>query len=692
MRIRVALLTLASLGMVLALAGCAEPPLPTPAASPTAVNTATPRPSPTATITRTPTPTATFTATPTSTSTRTPTATATVSPLLAGQVKINTANAASLAQVQQWGLGEVTAQRSLRDGKLVLVTTAEGLYLYDAAAWRLVHFFAGGSLPAVSADESLLAYSDAARIGLYDLANLRELKSPTVDAQMVLAAFSPDASLLAVVHSSTDIDVIRLSDLSVTKLTRARTAAQEPITNSAAISPDNRFLLTGESFRVPGANAHNVVLWNIGTQKLVWYLKSTAYIVTSHPFSPNGRYFLTYDRSYTYLHETASGNVLFKAVGLASDAPFSSDGKLFFLNNQGAVRIYTAGDYPGGFVRLLAPKGEGGIYFSPDSSQFFGGDQVWRVDTWQAQPAENKSPAQAYLDTERAVALGHFAGLRGLKTGSNGELWAWGGMERTVYLWEAVSGTRLTAQIEGNRFMANLAVHPQSQRFAACTDRGLEVVNLAQGTRSLFGQCSRNGILAFSPDGSRLARVSLTRVDLLNAADGSVMHTLAENIYLIQWMEFSEDGNWLAVGTVKNRENGYCQVRLWQITPLRLVPGFRGLLIPGGGSGVYDMGVTPDGQWLVGLTNMLRLWRTADAEQMKFKNTYATALAISPDSSLVATAGSSGVALWSLPALEAAGELGRSGQKIVELAFDASGANLITLGADGVIRLWKVKP
>ena len=48
---------------------------------------------------------------------------------------------------------------------------------------------------------------------------------------MTAAAFSQDNRMLAVAHSSTDIDVIRLEDMSVTGLTRERTSQYEPETH-----------------------------------------------------------------------------------------------------------------------------------------------------------------------------------------------------------------------------------------------------------------------------------------------------------------------------------------------------------------------------------------------------------------------------------------------------------------------------
>lgn len=652
-------------------------PVPTVGNNPTA-------PIPTAIPSATPAPTLTPTAAPSPTATLVPSPTATLSPLKAASARLDVQNVGKLQSAGQWGLGAITNQFSLQNGKLVLAVTAEGLYLYDFASLKRIAYFPKATQPRFSDDGRwMVAFSD--KVILYDLVNQKEFKSPPVSASATSAAFSADNKFLAVAHSSTDIDVVRLEDMSVTNLTRERTAAYEPQTNQAAFSPDNQFLLTHEN--------GGIVLWNIPEKKLVWYLKNLPQYISSSPFSPDGRYFMSQDQNFTYLRETRFGGVVFSGLGHPSAAPYSADGKLFFLRNKNVATLYTAGEYPGGVVRILVVEGQGEVKFSADSSKFFAGNLVMNLADFKTETLNNAPVKDANLSPAQALELGHISNLKGVAFGKQGELYAWGAIARTVYLLELGSGKAQTIEVAGNQFIANIAFHPESQRLAACTNLGLEIMDMKDRSLKQFGGCAPRGWVAFSPDGSKIARAGLTRVDLLNASDGSTLNSLIEHNIDVNQLAFSADGNWLAVGTIKNRENGYTQVSLWKLNPVvNLVPGFRGQKIPGGGSdtGFYGLAVSPDGQWLLGLTNMLRAWRVADAEQMKFNDQRGDLLVLSPDGSLAATASSGQVGFWSVPNLERVGTLSGAVGQPLGMAFNANGTLFATVNKEGMVQLYSV--
>ena len=575
-------------------------------------------------------------------------------------------------------MGAIHSQISLQNGKLVLAWTSQGLYMYDVQTLELVQFFPKASSAYFSDDQRWMVYGDSSQISIYDLVNAKPYKSLAVSPAMTVAAFSQDDQFLAVVHSSTDIDVIRLDDLSSVNLTRDRTAVYEPVTTMAVFSPDNQYLLTQEN--------SGLVMWNVTEKKLVWYLKNFSQTIPPKTFSPDGRFFLTQDNKGSTLRDSRFGTELFSTLGWAVGSPYSPDGKLFFLVNKTVVTVYTLNQYPG-VVRTLFAEGPGATYFSDDSSQLFAGNNILNLSDLTIKVVESTPVNVAQISPAQALQLGHFTNLEGFTTGKQGQLWVWGTLGRQVFLWETVSGKIQYAEIAGSHFIANLAYHADSQRFAACTDKGLEVINLKDSTRQLFTACQPSGQVAFSPDGSLIARATLNRIELLNSADGSTIHTMPEHTIDINKLVFSADGKWLAVGTYKNIQNGYCEVSLWGLDPFRLVGGFRGKQIPGG---VNDLAVTPDGQWLVGMTNMLRLWRTAGAEQMKYADTYGTSLALSPDGSLAAVGGFGSVSLWSVPEFDSVGSVTGSSEGVLNLGFTADGASLITIDEEGLVRLWAV--
>ena len=572
--------------LTLILAGCGANVTPSPTslppatAAPSLVPSATAAPLPSATPTAVITPTLPPTPTLSPTPTLVPSPTPTVSTLLAAREALTAANARNLKVQALWGLGAIHSQVSLQQGKLVLAETTLGLYLYDFAALKLIQFFPEATSPYFSQDEAWMAYLDGSGIKIYDLDNLKAHQAPAGGGAMTAAAFSPDDKLLAVVHSSTNIDVIRMDDLSAVNLTRDRTSTYEPETYKTVFSPDGQFLLTQEN--------GGLVLWIVAEKKLVWYMNNFSQAIPDRPFSPDGSFFLTQDNKGSTLRDTRFGTELFSLLGWASGSPYSPDGKYFFLLNKTVATVYTLNHYPG-VVRTLFVQGAGPTYFSGDSSTFFAGDNVLKLADNTVKVVKSEAQQNAQIDPAQALKLGHFNNLKGFATGEEGQLWVWGVLDRQMFLWETVSGQLQMVEISGKSFYANVAYHAASQRFFACTDKGLEVINMKDGTRQLFTACLPGAQVAISPDGTMIARAALTRIELLNAGDGSAIHTMPEHTNDINHLVFSADGKWLAVGTVKNMQNGYCEVSLWSLAPFQLVSGFRGKQIPGG---VNDLAVT----------------------------------------------------------------------------------------------------
>jgi WD40 repeat protein len=601
--------------------------------------------------------------------------------LLAVNPKVDATNATKIRQKTQWGLGKITAQTPLQNGKLLMVGTAGGLYLYDGGTKKRIEFFPGCTKFELSPDQQLIAIACSGnKIIVYDLANFKSYKPAT--GVMMAAGFSGDNKLLAVVHTSLNIDIIRLDSMeTTTNLTRAQTNKREPVTNWVAFSPDNQSLLTAE--------VDGFVYWDLAEKNFHWYVKNTIQLITSAPFSADGKFFLTSDNTYTHLRETRFGTDLFTAVGVGSGTSFSPDGKLFVVNNKGVFTIYTVQQEPG-VVKIVYPgdKREEVSFLNSSSRLVVNNGYAAWVPTGVDPGTINPTPPSApQISPSEAIQLGHFDNLAGFSWGKQSELWVWGSVDNQAYVWNASSEKIQTASFTGTRFLANIVYHPESQRFAACTDKGLEIISLKDNAHSQFSACIGSGQIAFSPDGTQIARASaLNNIDLINTTDGRLLHQLVEHTTKISRLIYSTDGKWLAAIADS-------QISLWQLDPLKRVDSFHGKPVFGIAS---DLAIAPDGQWLLEISNIknytAHVWRVPDGSLIKSvvdKSFYK--LALSPDGKLAVMSTSAGVvSFWSVPDLVSLGNITARFGEVISFGFNADGSKLISIGKDGIIRLWVV--
>jgi WD40 repeat protein len=702
-----------------AVTGCSpdQPPAPTvEPPSPAPSLTLTPSPSPTQTITPSVTPSLppTLTLTPS----LTPTPTLTPIPWSANLLAADTAKA--VKQLAQWGRGVITAQLQLEGGQKVLVTTGLGLYLYEVKDFRLVRFLPDARYIAHTPDQHWLAYSlvKSRQIGILEISSGRlvtaldipveipkvlpdylekqRAKYPDIDSlyaerlfQMTGVAFNPEGNRLAVAFQSGDIAIWRLPEGALEKkLTRDRTSwTDETPTDQLAFSPDGSQLLTHEQ-------AGHFVLWQINEGKLLWYLRYQNQNLSPCPFTPDGKRFITASSTFGattanfYLRETRFGETLLTSPGTLSSSAVSKDGTLLAAAHLQTVKLFTLGDYPAPLRILVTGVNVYKTAFSNDAQQLIvnDGQQVWDLKEFkQVSSGPAPAPTVSPIDDARALQLGHLYAMDGLALGAQQQLYVWGHRAAQAYVWEAASGAVRQAEFSSPAIMRNLAFNPPGL-LAACTQNGLELIQLADNQRTVFNRCVDLGTLAIAPDGASLARGAMANIDLVNRADGQVKGQLIEQQSLISRLSFSKDGQWLLANTPKNNAWGTSQFNLWQVNP-PLSLHFSGFSVPGE---ITAMAVTPDGQWLALSSDKLRLWRIANREQVKIAGgTGITSLNFSPDSKLLAAGNQNGsITLWSVPEMELVAALQGHVLPVIAVAFTSDGKNLVSASNDGTVRLW----
>ncbi len=362
-----------------------------------------------------------------------------------------------------------------------------------------------------------------------------------------VAAFSPDSSRLAVGCYFGSIwlwDLTRPGDSAVILHPNAGAIA------SLAFSPDGRGLAWS-------SQEGGLKIRDLHSGKDLGAFRGRSGAVVALAYSPDGRSLATggLDRTVRLWDATAPeegplrGGPDARVTGLA----YAPDGRLLALGNSRDTRARTVRLWDVDARKTLAavpcPAGPvRGAVVSPDGRflAWVGADRVlhaWDLATQQA----------AWAQT---LAAGPDAGLA---YSPRGDRLAWGGADGTVRLCDAATGQEVSTLGPHGSAVTGITFHPRDPLLAtAGPDGSLAVWELASGKSvAQFGGTSPNADggampereppspaetrvtrLAFSPDGQRLATVSVRRpVEVWDVSTGRLALTL----------EWGSGGNAVAV-------------------------------------------------------------------------------------------------------------------------------------------------
>jgi WD40 repeat protein len=249
------------------------------------------------------------------------------------------------------------------DGKILASGTKDGMItLWDPGLGTIIRKLAGSGTAvnelAFSPDGGTLASgSEDGSIALWDAAAGTRKRTLHGHALGIVALrFSPDGAALAAADDSPDIIDW---DPASGKLLHTFTIAGYSLITSMAVSPDQKFLASGDS-------KGRILLWDLSRREPVLSLQGHASWIYSLAFSPDGKRLASGSEDHRVILWDAAGgksSVLNGHTERVKRVAFSPDGSI--LASAGGDHIIILWD-PATGKKLRVLQGNPGIAFSPD--------------------------------------------------------------------------------------------------------------------------------------------------------------------------------------------------------------------------------------------------------------------------------------------------------------------------------------
>ena len=582
------------------------------------------------------------------------------------------------------GKGAIREMRYSPDGKLLVVASGIGIWLYDVTTHQEGRLFTaptsvvgclafspdGRTFASGSADGTIILNGPIVQLDK----SIGVQKTLTGHTDYVWSVvFSPDGKTL--VSDSWD---------GTTRLWDAITGEEKWILTKDSVRASMLSFTPDGGTMVSVSWEEKIRLWDSITGK---HQKTFAL----HPdcstmgaaFSPDGKTVAIGSENGTiYLHDLNTGELKMALTGhkeYVENLAFSPDGKtLASGSGDGTIRFW---DIHTGEYRLIFTGhtlDTIGVAFSPDGKTLASSIDDGTIRFWDTDTGNEKRPF-----------IGHSESVYSVAFNPNGDIIASGSVTGIINLWNADTAQHIKT-LSGFGDIANNLVFSPDGRTLASGHAGIRLWDVQTGEHKmqLTGHIDAIGSVAFSPDGKTLASGGWDKtIRLWDAHTGKHKKTLMGHTKSVNSIAFNPDGRTLASGG--NDET----IRLWDIDT-----GKSEMTLVGHTEWVDSIAFSPDGKTLAsgGGDSIILFWNI-DTGKTKMTLTGHTdwvySLAFSPDGKTIASGCTDAtIHLWDTQTGAYQKTLTGHTARVRSLAFSPDGKTLVSGSEDGSVLLWKMNP
>jgi len=554
---------------------------------------------------------------------------------------------------------------------------------------------------------------------------------------VVDAAFSPNGKKLVSGQSNGQLNLWDINSGKLLKSTSTNADSGRYVLSSVAFSPTDSLIATSSS-------DSTLRLWDGHNLSPIQPGYGHWGRINSVIFSPDGRLIASASGDRTIrLWETASGRLtsILKDKNQQSgvdEIRFSPDGKqLASAHYDGAVCLWNSDN--GELIRSISGH-DGGVWavaFSPKGNTLATAGKDHKVRLWNV---KNGALMQT-LD-------GHTGGVYTITYKPDGRMLASGSEDNTIRVWNADTG-RLIRVIEGhNDAVKSLAFSPDGQILASGSANYIHsqsdddpsmrfwAAETGEPIRRFDGVDDSVDSIAFSPSGNRVFARIYKKMKVWNLRDDELPQIIDLGCTRPTTTALSTDGRMLAVGcrdrtvrllsaetgapvtSLDRTENpdGFAfyfafspdghMLATWSFHEnVRLLNADTGHPIhsfPVKGEYPDSVSFSPNGRHLAFGSNdiAVNVWDVATGN-MKYSlrangwgsDPAARTMAVSPDSRLLATLGSTvdSLLIWNLQSGKLVRRLDEHNGEIKSYAFSPDGKTIASSSSDGMLQLWNIR-
>ncbi len=322
------------------------------------------------------------------------------------------------------------------------------------------------------------------------------------------------------------------------------------------ISNDGRFLATGSGEKI-------IKVWNINTGLYLQSLSGHLSEINAITFSSNNKILATASVDRTIkLWDVTTGKCLKTLQGRADfvhSVIFSSDNRTIFSGSQHTINFWDVDSHECIFTLFEGKDWLSSLIISPDQKTLacanIGNEnnvvRIWQIDSLNRNYLDKYINKTISNQIPHKILKGHHDSIWSIAFNPDGKKIVSGSSDRTVKIWDSLTGQCLKTFYGHNRPVLSVAFSPHGNTIASCGGHSIiKLWNLQSGECFQTIEERASYIIKFNSNGLILASGHTSGiVKLWDTNNGQCIQTLGKLGNPIISMIFSHDGKFIAYGS-----------------------------------------------------------------------------------------------------------------------------------------------